>query len=98
MLLNFAFCIVGSASLALVHVVSFLYGLGCDTRSMTGGVPLWVLLAGAAVLPLLGCVCCFYASLSVGGKPIPVPLRPLPPRRGEVEAVQPARVAELVAR
>jgi hypothetical protein len=94
MLLNFAFCIVGSASLALVHVASFLYGLGCDTRSMTGGVPLWVLLAGAAVLPLLGCVCCFYASLSVGGKSASLPRPPLPQRRLAVEAVQPVLVAE----
>ena len=94
MLFNFAFCIVGCAGLALVHVASFLYGLGCDTRSMTGGVPLWVLLAGAAVLPLLGCVCCFYASLSVSGKPAPLPRRPLPERRLAVAAVQPVLVAE----
>jgi hypothetical protein len=101
MLLNFAFCIVGCASLALVHVASFLYGLGCDTRSMTG-VPLWLLLAGAVVLPLLGCVCCFYASLSVGTKRVP-PHRPLPPRCLAVEPVrtarvEPPRLAELVAR
>lgn len=103
MLLNFAFCIVGSASLALVHVVSFLYGLGCDTRSMTGGVPLWMLLAGAAVLPLLGCVCCFYASMSPSGKSASLPRQPLPQRRLAVEAVPPVlvtepRLAELVAR
>ena len=94
MLLNFAFCIVGSASLALVHVASFLYGLGCDTRSMTGGVPLWVLLVGAALLPLLGCVCCFYASLSVGEQRPPLPHRPLPPRLLAVEPAQAVRVAE----
>jgi hypothetical protein len=98
MLLNFAFCIVGSASLALVHVASFLYGLGCDTRSMTGGVPLWVLLVGAALLPLLGCVCCFYASMSVGGKSASRPREPLPPRRLAVEPAQAIRLAELVAR
>ena len=102
MLLNFAFCIVGCASLALVHVASFLYGLGCDTRSMTG-VPLWMLLAGAAVLPLLGCVCCFYASLSVGEKSSARPRQPIRPSLIAVEPMPPARVepprrAELVAR
>ena len=35
----------------------------------SGGVPFWMLLLGAAVLPLLACVCCFYASLSVGETP-----------------------------
>ena len=55
MLLNFVFCIAGCGILALVNVATFLYGLGFDTRSMTGGVPFWLLLLGAAVLPLLAC-------------------------------------------
>ena len=85
MLLNFAFCIVGCTILALVNVASFLYGLGCDTRSMTGGVPFWLLLLGAAVLPLLACVCCFYASLSVGATSVPF-MRPITAGRNAIES------------
>ena len=77
MLLNFAFCIVGCTVLAVMNAVSFLYGLGCDTQSMTGGAPFWLLLLGSAVLPLLACVCCFYASLSLSGTPIPFPKQPI---------------------
>jgi len=98
MLLNFAFCIVGCTVLALVHVASFLYGLGCDTRSMTGGVPFWVLLLAAAVLPLLACVCCFYASLSLDEKPASHPPLPIRPERIAIPITEPVRVAELVAR
>jgi hypothetical protein len=92
MLLNFAFCVVGCVALALVNVASFLYSLGGDTRSMTGGMPFWMLLLAAAVLPLLACVCCFYASLSVGEKPA------RRPRRIAIAPAEPARVSELVAR
>ena len=53
---------------------------------------------GATVLPLLGCVGCFYASLSVGRKPAPPLPRVTRPRRLAVEPVRAARVAELVAR
>jgi hypothetical protein len=98
MLLNFAFCIVGCTVLALVNVASFLYGLGCDTRSMTGGVPFWVLLLAAAVLPLLACVCCFYASLSVGEKSASQLRQPIRLERIAIEPAEPVRVAELVAR
>ena len=95
MLLNFAFCIVGCTTLALFNVASFLYGLGFDTRSVTGGVPFWLLLLGAAVLPLLACVCCFYASLSVGEPSAPV-LRPILADRNAIE-VKEATVSERLA-
>ncbi len=94
MLLNFAFCIVGCTTLALFNVASFLYGLGFDTRSMTGGVPFWLLLLGAAVLPLLACVCCFYASLSVGERPAPRAWQPARREQVVVEPAAPARVEE----
>ena len=91
MLLNFAFCIVGCAILALVNVASFLYGLGFDTQSFVGGVPFWMLLLAAAVLPLLACVCCFYASLSVGERPRIVPVRSAPEPTPLVVWAEPSR-------
>ena len=103
MLLNFAFCIAGCTILSQFNVASFLYGLGLDTRSMTGGVPFWLLLLGAAVLPLLACVCCFYASLSVGEKRAPRAWQPARREPVPVEPADPARVekprlAEMAAR
>ena len=94
MLLNFAFCIVGCTTLALFNVASFLYGLGFDTRSVTGGVPFWLLLLGAAVLPLLACVCCFYASLSVGERLAPRAWQLARREPAAVEPAAPARVEE----
>ena len=102
MLLNFAFCIVGCTVLAVMNAVTFLFGLGGDMRSMTGGVPFWLLLLGAAVLPLLACVCCFYASLSLGGTPIRFAKQPVvegpPIEPKEVVFVEKPRIAELVGR
>ena len=102
MLLNFAFCIVGCTVLAVMNAVSFLYGLGCDPQSMTGGVPFWLLLLGAAVLPLLVCVCCFYASLSMSGTPVVFSKQPVvEPLRIESKLVvftEEPRRAELVVR
>lgn len=71
MLLNFASCVVGCAVLALMNVASFLYGLGYNIQSLTGGMPVWALVA-AVVLPVLGCGCCFYACLSTMESPGPV--------------------------
>ena len=94
MLLNFAFCILGCAVLALMNVASFLYGLGFSPQSMTGGIPFWLLLLGAAVLPLLACVCCFCASLSMPERRLSAPCPSLPLPRIAVEAKEPILVEE----
>jgi len=57
---------LASFLLAFVNVAGFLCCLGSEARHPHFGVPVWLLLLAGAILPLLGCVFCFYLSLSVG--------------------------------
>jgi len=64
MIVNLVASVVGCLLLAFVNVASFLCCLGCEARHPGLGIPVWMLLMAGAVLPLLGCVCCFYLSMS----------------------------------
>jgi len=64
MFVNLVASVVGCLLLAFVNVASFLCCLGCEARHPSLTIPVWMLVIGGAVLPLLACVCCFYLSLS----------------------------------